>query len=154
MYGFSSDCTFDERQYIVFLSTTPQTKEKKMTTLPISSRQAGYLNSIAQAAKYYKQSCEQIASNAQRDLEKLNNNQHISGPSHQTMFEHVKYFGELQVLLQNVFMVFDPSIFDQNEHAQEDRKAYINMVNSWVEMATTGPRGNDYDVYFISEFSK
>lgn len=125
-----------------------------MPKLPISPRQAGFLNSIADAARNYKSSCEHIASSAARDLERLNNNQKPQGPNHQTMFEHVKHYGELTALLGNTFMVFDPSIFDQNEHAEEDRKAYVNMVNSWLEIALADPTDGDYRVYFMSEFSK
>lgn len=118
-----------------------------MTTLPITLRQAGFLNSLADAAKYYKQALNESKAVADRDLELLNSGRQPYGPNHQVLFEISKHYGELNALLKNIFMVFDPSGFEDDNA----RKEFVNNVNSWVEMAVTGPTGNDYSVYFQSE---
>lgn len=122
-----------------------------MTILPITPRQAGFLNNVADAAKYYKKACEDMKYFADRDIDLLNTNQRPHGPSHQVLFELTKYYGELNALLATVFLIFDPTIFEENMNAKEDREKFVKDVNNWVEIAVTGPTGDDYSVYFQAE---
>jgi hypothetical protein len=119
-----------------------------MTTLPISPRQAGYLNNVADAARYYKKSCEEIKYSADRDLARLKDNHQPVGPNHQVMFEHVKYYGQLEALLQQAFMIFDPSTFSND---QAEKEAYVTDVNSWLAIAIADPTDDDYRVWFQSD---
>jgi hypothetical protein len=112
--------------------------------LPISSRQAQYLNNLKNAAGEYRKVCKQVANQAEADIEQMDKGYNIAGPSHQRVFEMQKNFGQLQALLGATWLIFDFSHLTGDE-----RRESIQNVNEWVNLAC-GSESESFDLYFQS----
>lgn len=118
-----------------------------MPTLPITKRQATFLNRVADAAKEYRRSCDDVMASAEHDLRVIASGHKPSGPNHQTLFELTKFYGELNALLGTVWLVFDISAIEDPELKAHQR----DSINEWVTLATVGVEDNDFSVWFEAE---
>jgi hypothetical protein len=112
--------------------------------LPITSRQAQFLNELKMVAGDYRKSCKQVSDQALADIENLDKGFNYTGPSHQRIFELQVNHGKLAATLQQTYTVFDFS-----KLSDEDRRASYANVTEWVALAC-GPESETFDLYFQS----
>jgi hypothetical protein len=112
--------------------------------LPITSRQAQFLNNVKMVARDYRKSCKQVSDQALADIENLDKGFNYAGPSHQCVFELQVNHGKLSAILKQTY-----SVFDFSQLSQEDRSASHRNVEEWVKLAC-GPESESFDLYFQS----
>lgn len=112
--------------------------------LPITSRQATFLNNVKQAAEYYRKSCKQVSDQALADVENLDKGFNYTGPSHQRLFELQVNHGALTGILKQTYIVFDFSHL-----SGEDRRVSFQNVEEWIKLAC-GPESETFDLWFQS----
>jgi len=112
--------------------------------LPITARQASFLNDLKTVAGDYRKVCKQVSDQALADIANLDKGYNYTGPSHQRVFEMQKYHGKLEGMLRLTYTVFDFS-----KLGDTDRRASYKNVEEWVALAC-GPESETFDLYFQS----
>ena len=112
--------------------------------LPITPRQATFLNNVKTAAEYYRKSCKEVSDQALADIAQLDRGFNYMGPSHQRVFEMQVNHGKLSGLLGQTYIVFDFSHL-----SQEDRSSSYKNVDEWITLAC-GPEADQFGLWFQS----
>jgi hypothetical protein len=112
--------------------------------LPITSRQAQYLNDLKMAAGEYRKSCKQVSDQALADIDNMDKGYHHTGPSHQRIFELQVNYGKLEALLKTTFLIFNYSHLEGDE-----RRESLQNVNDWVKTACS-EESESFGLYFQS----
>jgi hypothetical protein len=110
------------------MNTTADLKATKLT-----NREARYLTSLAQNARYYRESLQHLQTAAQRDLDNLAAGNNTSGIGHQWLIEPATYHAALKANLEAQYTSYD----------MEDR-------DLWQELVAAAYKG-EIEYFFAAE---
>lgn len=77
-----------------------------MNLVTLTEGQARYLTTLSKAAANYRGSWESLIKRGNDEIDRLTNNQWVSGPSHQIMAEVQQEYGQIKVMLDMLWSVF------------------------------------------------
>lgn len=109
-----------------------------MNLVTLTESQARFLVSLSKAAADYRGSWESIMKRGADEIDRLNNSQWITGPSHQIMSEVQQEYGQIKVMLELLWSVF--TLSDLPEGA--DPKEAVKEVEQLLAIALGEPKKN------------
>lgn len=115
------------------------TNLEEVTTkhIVLNESQARFLSDLSRIAADYRGSWESIIERGQKEIQRLTENQWMSGPSHQVMAEVQQEYGKLKFALDMVWSVFrvDHVLLEAN------RKDAAKEVEAFLAVALAENKG-------------